>query len=305
MQRDTGLLGAGKKIPSRPPIRSGPLKQPSRTYNTAAAAVPSTPTTPAGSFNGVPGAGGRLSAGAGQKKIHHKNTHRDTDFVNLSNEQLYNRLRIDAAKGLHPEVMSMLRILIKDRRERPNLAMYTALLHSYVSPEWGTAGKIRKALEDMAAAAIEPDARACECALEALAVHPDSFLRTDFLNYMRERWWTPTPSARCFIVAGLLRERCFEMALESLESMINEGVQVHAWLWNKAIWMLLEFGEVEEAFHVLSLKRKTSNNANGSSSGILWSQLLDVAGQRQIVSPSFKKHLSSTELTNCSLKPPA
>ncbi|KAF2451023.1 hypothetical protein P171DRAFT_349062 [Karstenula rhodostoma CBS 690.94] len=160
--------------------------------------------------------------------------------------------------------------------------MYTALLHSYVSPEWGTAGKIHKALEEMAAVGIEPDARACECALEALAVHPDSFVRTDVLDYMRERWWTPTPTAQCFIIAGLLRERCFELALERLENMLDEGVRIDAWLWDKAIWILLEFGEVEEAFYVLSLKRKTSNNVDAGLSSILWSQLLDVAGQRQI-----------------------
>lgn len=187
--------------------------------------------------------------------------------------------------GKHQEVLKMLNILIKDRRERPNLQMYTALLYSYVSPEWGTAGKIRKALEDMAVAGIELDARACECALEALAVHPDSFVRTDILEYMRERWWSPSPTAQCFVIAGLLRERCFEMALEKLEDMLRENVRIDPWLWDKAIWMLLEFGEVEEAFYVLSLRRNVGSNVDTSLSGSLWTQLLDVAGKRHIVSP--------------------
>jgi hypothetical protein len=208
-------------------------------------------------------------------------------LVSLSNEELYSRLRIDAAKGHHGEVMNMLRILIKDRRERPNLHMYTALLHSYVSPEWGTAGKIRKLLEDMDTAGIELDTRACECALEALAVHPDSFVRTDILDYMRDRWWTPSSTAQCFVIAGLLRERCFEMALEKLEGMLNDGVRIDPWLWDKAIWILLEFGEVGEALHVLSLKQNISGNVDAGLSSILWTQLLDVAGKTHLVSTSF------------------
>lgn len=210
----------------------------------------------------------------------------DADFVNLSTEELYNRIRTDAAKGRHLDVLSMLRILIKDRRERPNLLMYTALLHSYVSPEWGTAGKIRKAFEDMVTAGVEPGQRACECALEALAVHPDSNLREDILDYMRERWWTPSPTTQCHVIAGLLRDRCFEMALERLENMVDEGVRIEPWLWDKAIWMLLEFGEEEEAFHVLNLKRKVFPATDANVSATLWSQLLDVAGKKRIVSPS-------------------
>lgn len=202
----------------------------------------------------------------------------------MSNEELYAQVQVEAAKGRHPDVLTILNILIKDRRERPNLALYTALLHSYTSSAWGTAGKIRKALEDMAQAGIELDARACECTLEALAVHPDSFLRTDILEYMKERWWSLSPKSEGFVVAGLLRERCFEMALDKLETMVREGVRIDPWLWDKAIWSLLEFGEVEEAFYVLNLKKDLSPNGDPNLSGSLWLQLLDVAAKKHIVS---------------------
>lgn len=201
----------------------------------------------------------------------------------MSNEDLYSWLRFKGGKGHHATVMDILKILIKDRREKPNLAMYSALLHSYASSKWGTAGKIRKTLDEMAAVGIELDARACEYVLEALAVHPDSFLRTDILEYMKARWWSPTPRAQGFIVAGLLRERCFEMALERLETMVKENVPIDPWLWDKTIWMLLEYGEVDEAFHVLSLRRHVSN-VDSAVSETLWTQLLDVAGKKHIVS---------------------
>lgn len=202
----------------------------------------------------------------------------------MSTEELYSQARTEAGKGRHMEVLSILKILIKDRRERPNLAMYTALLHSYTSGPWGTAGKIRKALEDMAIAGVEPDARACECALEALAVHPDSFLRTDILEYMKERWWTLTPRTEGFVIAGLLRERCFEQAIERLEDMTKRDARVDGWVWDKAIWILLEFGEVEEALYVLSLKQGVSYIAEPMLSDTLWLRLLDVAAHKHMVS---------------------
>ncbi|KAF1976632.1 hypothetical protein BU23DRAFT_455456 [Bimuria novae-zelandiae CBS 107.79] len=283
---DSRLIGAASAIRSSTPKRfphgstsSAVPKQPCHAYNTAANA-PKTRPESIGAFDSFRG-GLSDSRGAPNESYFEQNVAPD-GYARRSSDELYAYLRVAATKELHSDVMKMLRVLIMEKRERPNLAMYTALLHSYASPQWGSAGKIRKALEDMAIAGIELDARACECTLEALAVHPDSFTRTDILEYMRERWWTPTPRAQSFVVAGMLRERCFEMALEKLESMIKEGVRIEPWLWDKALWMLLEFGEVEEAFHVLNLKRNVVANADASVSGSLWTQLLDVAGKRHI-----------------------
>lgn len=163
--------------------------------------------------------------------------------------------------------------------------MYTALIHSYTSSELGTAGKLGKALEDMQQAGVQLDDRAVECMLEALAVHPDSFLRTDILEYMRERWINLSPRGHNFVVAGLLRERCFEQALERLEYMVMEKLRIEEWLWDKTMWMLLEFGEVEEAFNVLNL-RQSVQGENARVSPSLYTQLLDLAGKKHIVSLS-------------------
>jgi hypothetical protein len=56
------------------------------------------------------------------------------------------------------------------------------------------------------------------------------------------------------------------------------------------MWSLLEFGEVEEAFYVLGLKeRATENNIGGEVYGVklssaLWGALLDAAANKQLVS---------------------
>jgi len=86
--------------------------------------------------------------------------------VHLSTPELYERLRRAGSTGKHEAVMNIVRILIKDRRERPNTAMYASVIHSFVDAETGTAGKVRRVLDEMAEGGVELDARACHCVLE-------------------------------------------------------------------------------------------------------------------------------------------
>lgn len=182
----------------------------------------------------------------------------------------------------------------------PNRDMYTAILHSFVSSTNGTAGKVRHVLEEMGfwndsysmrsgRPKIELDARGCECVLEVLAVHPDHLLRTDILEYMKSRWYNPSDRAMNFVIAGMLRERLFEHALEMLEDMVSRKARVEDWLFDKAMWILVEFDEIEEAFHVLSLKQGVESAKHGGAATVnlsdaLWGTLLDAAAQKQLVS---------------------
>lgn len=217
-------------------------------------------------------------------------------LVHLPTYHLYENLRIEGAKGHYDEVMKINSILIKDRQERPNKEMYTAILHSFVSATNGTAGKVRKVLEEMgfwgdtdeslgALGKIELDARGCECVLEALAVHPDYLLRAEILEYMRARWFTLSDRGHHFVTAGLLRERNFEQALDMLEDMMKKKkIKVENWLFDKIMWMFLEFGEVEEVFYVLSLRADAAGGTSAlEMSTALWSALLDAAAQKQLV----------------------
>ncbi|CAO2653537.1 Nn.00g029480.m01.CDS01 [Neocucurbitaria sp. VM-36] len=209
---------------------------------------------------------------------------------------LYEHVRAEGAKGNFDEVMNICRVLVKDRGEPLNKDMYTAILHSFVSSSNGTAGKVRKVLEEMGfwgdaneslngQLRIELDARGCECVLEALAVHPDYLLRTEILEYMKSRWFTLSDRGQNFVVAGMLRERQFEHALETLEDMMKRKVRIENWLLDKAMWMLLEYGEVEEAFYVLSLKEGVQSKGEAGTvklSDALWGALLDAAAQKHM-----------------------
>jgi pentatricopeptide repeat protein len=222
-------------------------------------------------------------------------------LVHLPLPDLYERLRYDGAAGRYEEVMHTIRILIKDRRERPNVQMYTAVLHSYANCQEGTAGKLGKVLDEMETAGVELDGRGSECVLEALAVHPDYLLRTDILEYMKARWFNLSDRAQNFVVAGMLRDRCFEQALEKLDDMIRERTKVEGWLWDKTMWMLLEYGEVEEALHILSLRQNTEGPGARLSTA-LWQILLDAAAKRHLAEATAT--IWNTRVQPGYLKPP-
>ncbi|KAF2262145.1 hypothetical protein CC78DRAFT_520588 [Lojkania enalia] len=197
-------------------------------------------------------------------------------LVHLPTTELYARLRIDAAGGRSQEVMNIVKILIKDRREKPNILLYSAILHSFVSPEDGTAGKIRRILEEMQEEGIELDATACHNILEALAVHPDYLLRAEILEFMKERWFILNDRGHNMVVAGLLRDRNFEQALEKIDSMLQQRIRVAPWLLDQAIYLLLDYDEVEEAYQLLLLRQ---NLGDSSISYTLWTHVLDTASR--------------------------
>ncbi|KAL1648928.1 hypothetical protein SLS61_006660 [Didymella pomorum] len=242
-----------------------------------------------------------------------------TSLVHLPTHILYEDLRDAGAKGQFEEVMKIANVLIQDRGQRPDQAMYAAVLHSFADAQNGTAGKVRKVLEEMGfwsdEAALKSegkdkvdlDVRGCENVLQALAVHPDYLLRAEVLEYMREKWYTLSDRAHCFVVAGLLRDRLFEQALEMLDDMCRKKVRVDDWVWSEAMWLLLEFGEVEEAFYVLGLKESVSEGTPGAAYGVklsnaLWGAMLDAAAQQQLHDAA--RIVWTTQVQPGYLKPP-
>lgn len=226
-------------------------------------------------------------------------------LTQLPTRILYEHVRAEGARGNWTEVMNICRVLVKDRGEQPNREMYTALLHSFVDCKEGTAGKVRKVLEEMGFwherdaldseyPKIELDGRACECVLEVLAVHPDYLLRSDILEYMKSRWLPLSARGQNYVVAGLLRERHFEQALDMMEDMVKNNTRVENWVLDVAMWILLEFKEVEEAFYVLGLKETMQSKSSVAGavrvSDALWGALLDAAAQRQLVSVVSRTH---------------
>ncbi|KAF2817379.1 uncharacterized protein BDZ99DRAFT_505118 [Mytilinidion resinicola] len=192
-------------------------------------------------------------------------------------EQLYGRLHTYAAAGNFYEVKDAVQYLIQGRGEKLNARLYSAMILANVHPLHGHAGRVSSLLSEMENEGIEADAGVCHDVLQALAVHPNAILRSEVLEYMQERWLQLSEDGHAAVVAGLLRERSFEMALEKIEEMEKHGPgRVPTWLYDKATFMLLDVKEVEEAYQ-LTVRRR--NLGNGDISPALWHMLLDVGSE--------------------------
>ncbi|KAF2279189.1 uncharacterized protein EI97DRAFT_455467 [Westerdykella ornata] len=248
-----------------------------------------------------PGSPARTNAQSIQRP--HPNRHYQRgppDLVLLPTADLYERLRSDAAAGRYEEVFNAVKILIKDRRERPNIRLYAAMLHSFVNPEYGTAGKIRKVLEEMAELGVDLDAGGCHAVLEALAVHPDYLLREEILTYMKGRWFTLTDRGHNMVVAGLLRDRLFEQAIQKIEDMNQQRIRVADWLLDKAVWILLDYGEMDEAWQLLRMRQQSGRT---TISPPLWAHFLDTAAK--LCHVESVTHIWTTRVIPGYLKPPS
>ncbi|KAI9657249.1 MAG: hypothetical protein M1831_004438 [Alyxoria varia] len=175
-----------------------------------------------------------------------------------ANQSSLGFLRSKASAGNYHLVRGNTRRFIQKYRMRPNSELYSACILVNVSHERGSAAEVGELLREMREdAGIEWDRGICCDALKALAVHPDPFLRNEILTYMDKHWFTLSDTTWHDLVAGHIKERQLEAALETLEDMQDKHrVQVQEWLWDMLIYSLCDMGEVEEALWIMK-KRVT------------------------------------------------
>ncbi|KAK5118753.1 hypothetical protein LTR85_007959 [Meristemomyces frigidus] len=220
----------------------------------------------------------------------HRKT-RDEDTGDLRREAtpfLYTRLRALAIGGKVRACRAIAELLVRDRKEKPNVQLYNALIHSNVSHDEGAAWRVSEYLEEMRAAGLQPDTGTCHAVLKVLSVHPDHLLRTDIQEYMRARWFQLNEDGAHDVAAGLLREGLFEQGLERIEAMRREGVRLHGWLQDMAVYMLCAAGEVEEAYRIMKLRY---DGGEVGLSRTVWYTLLDAGS-------SYRHHPSTSLIWN-------
>lgn len=199
----------------------------------------------------------------------------ERDEFDMEHEEtrfLYGRLRSAAARGRTQQCLEIAEYLVKDRREQPNLQLYNALILSNVHQHWGAAWRVHDLLDEMRVDGMQPDVGTCHAVLKVLSIHLDHLLRTEILDYMHKRWFQLTEEGWHDVVAGMLREGLLELALEKLDKMRRERMQIEPWLHDMAVFVLCDAGEIEEAFRIM----RTRYDAGEMSlrQGI-WAYLLD------------------------------
>jgi pentatricopeptide repeat protein len=197
------------------------------------------------------------------------------EFRHLSTSQIYENLRIDASKGHTKNCELMVNYLVKERGERPNLRIYSSLILSNVNPE-GSVAVMMDQIKELRDEGLELDLHACHDVLKVLAVHPDYLLQTEILDYMQARWMELTEDGWHDIVAGLLRSVQFELALDKLDQMQETGMQIQPWLYDMAIYVLTQAGELDEVLRLLKFR---SELGDAAVTACMWTFILDKAGE--------------------------
>ncbi|EAW14057.1 pentatricopeptide repeat protein [Aspergillus clavatus NRRL 1] len=191
-----------------------------------------------------------------------------------STSELETRLQ-ELATG-SPKILSasqILRILIRDRHVRPEVRHYRALILANSDAERGSPDVVRKLLVEMEENGIPADSGTLHAALQALAVHPDYLLRQDILRALRDRWLPLSPAGWHYVVAGLLRENQFELALDHLANMERKEIVIEDWLHGLLIYNLCEIGDFDEVLE--QIRKRTSQGHDMTSD--LWLYVLDTA----------------------------
>ena len=111
---------------------------------------------------------------------------------------------------------------------------------------------------------------------QVLAVHPDYLLRQHILEELRQRWFSLTREGWHDVIAGLIRERQLELALDTLDQMQEEGAKVDSWLYDLMIYTLCSAEEFDSA---VDLMQHRISSGELYISATLWYYLLDTASR--------------------------
>ncbi|KAH8424700.1 pentatricopeptide repeat protein [Aspergillus melleus] len=169
--------------------------------------------------------------------------------------------------------VQILRALIRDRHVRPDTRHYKALILANTDSERGSPENVRDLLSEMEENKITADSGTLHAALQVLAVHPDYVLRQEILHTLRDRWLPLSPTGWHYVVAGLVREHQFELALDHLEKMEVKEIMVENWLYSLFIYYLCDFEEFDEVVRLMRLRASRGHDMTPD----LWLYVLDAA----------------------------
>ncbi|KAK3323456.1 hypothetical protein B0T19DRAFT_426060 [Cercophora scortea] len=177
-------------------------------------------------------------------------------------------------QGQGKKIRQFVQYLIKDRHEKPNIFLYEAL----ITANWdvlGSADELERILNALGQDGIEPSPSLYHSALRLLAVHPDYLLRNRILRDMRAGRTALKPDGKCSVALGLLRDGQWEMAVDYLDDMLRDKVDVPAWVLDIYMFTLGSLGFVDEALHLLQQRLDAADNRATAVSHSVWYFLLD------------------------------
>lgn len=111
---------------------------------------------------------------------------------------------------------------------------------------------------------------------QVLAIHPDYLVRTKVLEEMRQRWFSISNDGWHDLIAGLLRDRQIELALDAFDFIRQERISIQSWLQDMIVYILCDIEEFDE---VLAIMRHRVSMGDRTVSPTLWFYILDTASR--------------------------
>ncbi|KAJ5907716.1 hypothetical protein N7495_000398 [Penicillium taxi] len=171
--------------------------------------------------------------------------------------------------------MSILRALIEDHHIQPQAFHYKSLILANSDSIKGSPEMVRALLQEMEEEKITVDSGILHVVLQVLAVHPDYLLRQEILRSIRDRWFTLSPDGWHFVVAGLLREHQFELALDHVALMERKLIPVKNWLHSMIVYNLCDFEEFDEVYRLMQARVEQGYDMTPE----LWGHVLTAASK--------------------------
>ncbi|KAK6004449.1 hypothetical protein QM012_008311 [Aureobasidium pullulans] len=225
--------------------------------------------------------------------IRPKTTVKKADYPNLSTPELYELAHAAAGKGNSREAMQMVEYLVRERQEIPNLRLYSISILANVHPTDGSARSVARLLAEMEDEGLQMNVQICHDVLRVLSVHMDYLLRIDILQYMRRHWLQLNTEGYHWVGAALFREGQLELGVDHLEEMRKDNVPIQSWLYDIAVYTMIEMNEFDEA--LIIVKDRIATN-DWLISRNLWSHMLDRAA-------AFFHHRSTVYVWNSQVIP--
>jgi hypothetical protein len=201
-------------------------------------------------------------------------TVKKADYWTFTTPELYEVAHAAAAKGNSREAMQMVEYLVSIRREAPNLRLYSISILANVDPTGGSARRVVGLLAEMEGEGLQMNVQICHDVLRVLSVHMDYLLRIDILQYMRRQWLQLNTDGYHWVGAALFREGQLEMGLSYLDDMRKDNVPIQTWLYDIALYTLIEMNEFDSAMVII--KDRTAAN-DWIMNRNLWTHMLDRA----------------------------
>jgi hypothetical protein len=199
-------------------------------------------------------------------------------------------------RGHVEESHELVEYLITKRNIKINLNLIKMLITANISTN-GSVADVLNLIEQMQSEGIALEQTVCQKILQVLAIHPDYVLRTAVLQQMEQNWQGLTEIDHHWVVAGLVRDLQLEKALELLETMTRNGLQIHTWLYDMTAYVLISLQEFDEALRVIRMRVEDKGSEMLT---VLWTHLLDSAAEALHVSCVLARKW--IRLTACSMK---